>query len=102
MPLLALFFGLTVFLGNAAVKKQNTLASDEWRFTGSNPAEPEDYTSADPNTQLECVKADASICVVIAPADGEMPNLGAVDDLLEALENGLEHPNIIRGPYNPK
>lgn len=100
MPLLALFFGLTVFLGNAAVKKQNTLASDEWRFTGSDPTEPGDYIQSPENTQDEC-EGITNVCVVLAPADGDKPNLSAVEGLMEALESNLEHDNIIKGPYNP-
>lgn len=103
MPMLALIFGLTVFLGNAAIKKNSMVESAEWRFTGADPAEPADYTPAVPGTQNDCVKADATICVVMAPNDGDgKPALDEVEGLEEALEEGQEHPNIIKGPYNPQ
>lgn len=101
MPLLALFFGLTVFLGNAAVKKQNILASTEWMHDGGDPTLPENYSRVDPGTQDQCAKATESICVVIAPADASNTKPVFDQSLKDALAGDLEHDDIIKGPYNP-
>lgn len=103
MPMLALIFGLTVFLGNAAIKKHSMIESDEWRFDGADPAKPENYSPAPENTQEEC-EGIAEVCVVIAPPmpNEKMPDLDAVPGLKDALEGNLDHDNIIKGPYNPQ
>ncbi len=102
---MALLLGLGVYTVNAkmkALEAEKVQTEQEWMLNDTNPTNPENYVQAPPGTQNDCERDDETVCIVLAPADAEgKPNFAAVLDLESALSSGAEHPNIIRGPYNP-
>ncbi|MFC7526876.1 hypothetical protein ACFQRK_23165 [Parapedobacter sp. GCM10030251] len=101
LPLVALLLAFTVFVGKAAVQALSTSSTTMWSYDPSKgPAtEPGSYDPAPGATSGDCDR-DEEVCLVEAPELNNQPDLEAVEDLIEAIQAGDDHPNLTYGAFS--
>lgn len=101
LPMVALLLAFTVFVGKAAVQALRTSSTTMWAYNPSlgDPDEPESYEPAPDATPEDCDR-DEQVCLVEAPESNNKPDLEAVEDLIEAIQTGDEHPNLTYGAFS--
>jgi hypothetical protein len=100
LPLVAMLLALTVFAGKAAVQAFSTASNTMWLYDPDRgaPTDAGAYLQAPAGAENDC-QGFSEVCIVTAPDAGGQPDLSD-ESLFQALEQGSEHDDIIRGTYS--